>query len=178
MAKHSYLGWLDLEMTGLDLEHDVIIEIATVVTDGNLEIVAEGPCLALQCAPTILANMDEWNQKHHNESGLVERVMQSEVSTAQAEEQTLDFLCRYLEKNESPLCGNSVCTDRQFLLKHMPELATFFHYRHLDVSSFKEVFKRWLPAEKRLYKKSQHLALSDIYDSIDEMRFYKQYITD
>lgn len=176
MAKlDSNLIWIDLEMTGLRPEKDVIIEIATVVTDANLNLLAEGPALAIHQNTNILAAMDEWNTKHHTDSGLVERVKNSNISIKQAEIQTLNFLQKYVKAGASPMCGNSICQDRRFLYKAMPKLEQFFHYRHIDVSTIKELAKRWKPEAKMQFeKKAAHLALSDIYDSINELKHYRQ----
>lgn len=180
MAQHvqyneNNLVWLDLEMTGLDLAHERIIEIATIVTDADLQIIAEGPVFAIKQPDTLLDDMDAWNTKQHNKSGLVERVKNSTVDEAQAEQQTLEFLYQYLPVGKSPLCGNSICTDRRFLSVHMPNLESFFHYRLIDVSTIKELAKRWRPDLYKGFKKeSKHLALSDIRDSIDELVYYRE----
>lgn len=168
------LVWLDLEMTGLNPEHDRIIEIATVVTDKNLNVVAEGPVIAIQQSDVLLNNMDDWNTNQHNKSGLVERVRQSQITEKMAEEETLDFLAKYVSAKKSPLCGNSICQDRRFLYKGMPQLAEFFHYRNLDVSTIKILAQSWAPEIlSRFSKESTHVALQDIYDSIAELRFYR-----
>ena len=167
------LIWIDLEMTGLEPERDVIIEIATVVTDSNLEHSVEGPVIAIHHSDATLAAMDEWNTKQHGGSGLVARVRASGYDTAQAEAQTLDFLARHVPAGVSPMCGNSICQDRRFLYKYMPELAAFFHYRNLDVSTLKELKKRWAPNVPTFDKTSSHLALDDIRDSIAELRHYR-----
>lgn len=172
----SNLIWIDLEMTGLNPEKDRIIEMATIVTDSNLNILAEGPVFAIHQSDELLAGMDEWNTRQHHASGLVERVKQSEISERQAEIQTLDFLKLWTSANKSPLCGNSIWQDRRFLARYMPELENYFHYRLIDVSTIKELALRWSP---RVYqgvnKESQHLALSDIRDSIAELKHYRQY---
>ncbi|MEJ2680677.1 MAG: oligoribonuclease [Gammaproteobacteria bacterium] len=169
------LIWIDLEMTGLIVESEVIIEIATVVTDANLETIAEGPVLAVKQPERYLEKMDEWNQRHHGGSGLLERVRQSDVDTATAEQQTLAFLREHLRAGQSPMCGNSVCQDRRFLARYMPELESFFHYRNLDVSTVKELARRWRPEAMQLVsKRGHHLAMDDIYDSIAELKVYRE----
>ena len=176
MNKKTNLIWIDLEMTGLIPESDVIIEIATVVTDANLNVIEEGPSLAIHQNSDILDGMDDWNTNQHNQSGLVQRVIESKVSTAEAESQTLDFLIKYVDQGASPMCGNSICQDRRFLYNYMPKLEKFFHYRHIDVSTLKELAVRWKPSIiSSTYKKSRHLALSDVYDSIDELKHYKEH---
>ena len=170
------LIWIDLEMTGLDPNHDRIIEIATVVTDSDLNILAEGPSMAIHQAETLLEGMDEWNTTHHGNSGLTERVRKSTVSESQAEQATLDFLSKWVPQGASPMCGNSIGQDRRFLVRYMPELAAFFHYRNLDVSTLKELAKRWSPKLlEGVSKQSKHLALDDVYDSISELRFYRKH---
>ena len=176
MNKKTNLIWIDLEMTGLIPESDVIIEIATVVTDANLNVIEEGPSLAIHQTSDLLDGMDDWNTNQHNRSGLVQRVIESKVSTAEAESQTLDFLIKYVDQGASPMCGNSICQDRRFLNNYMPKLEKFFHYRHIDVSTLKELAVRWKPSIiSSTYKKSRHLALSDVYDSIDELKHYKEH---
>lgn len=174
MNKDTNLIWIDLEMTGLIPEKDVIIEIATVVTDAKLNVLAEGPCLAVHQSSEILAAMDEWNTEQHNKSGLVQRIKESNISTRQAEIQTIEFLEKYVNPGVSPMCGNTICQDRRFLYNYMPELEKFFHYRHIDVSTIKELVARWKPecALKR-EGESAHLALSDIHDSIKELKHYR-----
>ena len=170
----NHLIWIDLEMTGLDTRNDVIIEIATVVTDSELNIVAEGPVIAIHQSEERLAGMDEWNTRQHGQSGLVQRVRESRVDEAEAERQTLDFLRQYVPAKASPMCGNSICQDRRFLARCMPDLEDYFHYRNLDVSSIKELARRWAPeVYKGFSKESSHLALDDIKDSIDELRYYR-----
>ncbi|HHB92658.1 MAG TPA: oligoribonuclease [Thioploca sp.] len=169
------LIWIDLEMTGLDPNYDTIIEIATVVTDGNLNVIKAGPVMAIHHSDTVLAIMDEWNTKHHGASGLIERVRQSKVSIKTAEQLTLDFLQQHIPANISPMCGNTVCQDRRFLYNYMPKLEKYFHYRHVDVSTFKELAKRWLPTLPEFKKESKHLAIYDIYDSIEELKYYRKY---
>jgi oligoribonuclease len=169
------LIWIDLEMTGLVPESDSIIEIATLLTDRDLQIVAEGPMIAIHQPEAVLALMDEWNQKQHGGSGLLARVRASTVTTASAERQTLDFLAQHVEPGSSPMCGNSICQDRRFLARHMPQLERFFHYRNLDVSTVKELARRWAPAVLEGVKKSgAHLALDDIRDSVSELRHYRE----
>ena len=170
------LIWIDLEMTGLDPNHDRIIEIGTVVTDSDLNILAEGPSMAIYQAETLLEGMDEWNTTHHGNSGLTERVRKSTVSESQAEKATLDFLSKWVPQGASPMCGSSIGQDRRFLVRYMPELAAFFHYRNLDVSTLKELAKRWSPKLlEGVSKQSKHLALDDVYDSISELRFYREH---
>lgn len=176
MKNNQNLIWIDLEMTGLDPEKDRIIEIATIVTDAHLNILAEGPVLAVSQAQALLDGMDSWNTRQHNQSGLVKRVQESTVSEAEAEMQTLAFLQQYLDKGKSPICGNSICQDRRFLYRYMPELAHFFHYRNLDVSTLKELVVRWRPQLlSGIVKESKHLALQDIKDSINELIYYRKH---
>ena len=176
MNTKTNLIWIDLEMTGLIPEHDVIIEIATVVTDAQLNVVDEGPSIAIHQSNELLDGMDEWNTNQHNHSGLVKRVQESKISIAEAESQTLNFLMKYVDLGASPMCGNSICQDRRFLYNYMPDLEKFFHYRHIDVSTLKELAVRWKPnIISTSYKKSRHLALSDIYDSIDELKHYREH---
>ena len=176
MNKQTNLIWIDLEMTGLIPETDVIIEIATVVTDANLNIIDEGPSLAISQNSELLDGMDEWNTNQHNRSGLVKRVKESTISVVDAENQTLDFVSKYVDPGVSPMCGNSICQDRRFLYNYMPNLEKFFHYRHIDVSTLKELTVRWKPEiVSSSFKKSRHLALSDIYDSIDELKYYREH---
>lgn len=170
------LIWIDLEMTGLDPDNDLIIEIATVITDKDLKILAEGPVLAVHQSDAVLAAMDDWNQKHHGESGLISRVKSSNVNEAEAEAQTLAFLQQWLPANASPICGNSICQDRRFLYRHMPKLEAYFHYRNLDVSTVKELAGRWAPhIRDGFYKKSTHKALDDIIESIEELKYYREH---
>lgn len=176
MNKQTNLIWIDLEMTGLIPETDVIIEIATVVTDANLNIIDEGPSLAISQNSELLDGMDEWNTNQHNRSGLVKRVKESTISVVDAENKTLDFVSKYVDPGVSPMCGNSICQDRRFLYNYMPNLEKFFHYRHIDVSTLKELAVRWKPEiVSSSFKKSRHLALSDIYDSIDELKYYREH---
>ncbi len=170
----SHLVWLDLEMTGLNPDTDLIIEIATVVTDKELNILAEGPIFAIHQTDEVLAKMDEWNQTHHGQSGLIARVKASTVTEAEAEQATLAFLSQWLKKGESPLCGNSIGQDRRFLYRYMPELEAFFHYRNIDVSTLKELAARWAPEVRKGFKKSaNHIALDDVHESIAELKYYR-----
>jgi oligoribonuclease len=168
------LIWIDLEMTGLDTNNDSIIEIATIITDANLNTLAHGPELAIHVSDEALNGMDEWNTRHHGRSGLTERVKNSKTTHKIAEADTIAFLKRWVPANTSPMCGNSICQDRRFLAREMPELEAFFHYRNLDVSTFKEIVRRWYPDQPSFEKKPQHLALSDIQDSIAEMQYYRE----
>jgi oligoribonuclease len=170
------LIWIDLEMTGLDTTTDLIIEIATIITDSQLNIVAEGPVLAIHQSDAAMNGMDEWNTRQHGGSGLTERVRGSTIDEATAEQQTLDFLSEYVPPNTSPMCGNSICQDRRFLARCMPKLEAYFHYRNLDVSSIKELATRWSPVVAKGFKKgSSHLALDDTRDSIRELVYYREY---
>ena len=179
MNKKTNLIWIDLEMTGLVPEKDIIIEIATVVTDANLNVLAEGPSLAIHQDNKYLESMDEWNTRQHTKSGLVQRVKESEISVNEAEKQTLDFVMKYVDPGASPMCGNSICQDRRFLYNYMPNLEKFFHYRHIDVSTLKELAVRWKPdVVSTSFKQSKHLALSDIYDSINELKHYREHFID
>ncbi len=169
------LIWLDLEMTGLDTQNDFIIEIATIVTDANLNILAEGPMIAIHQPEGALDAMDEWNQRQHGHSGLIERVRASQYDELQAEAETLAFLKKYVPEGKSPMCGNSICQDRRFMARCMPKLEQWFHYRNLDVSTLKELANRWSPDMAKAYRKeSKHLALDDIKDSIDELIHYRE----
>jgi oligoribonuclease len=168
------LIWIDLEMTGLKTDTDHIIEIATVVTDKDLNILAEGPVLAIHQPDSVLEAMDDWNRKQHASSGLAERVRASTTTAREAEVQTLEFLSRWVDPGVSPMCGNSICQDRRFLAREMPELERYFHYRNLDVSTLKELARRWNPAAYSGFQKSStHLALDDIRDSIRELAHYR-----
>ncbi len=167
------LVWIDLEMTGLDVTKESIIEIATVVTDGELNIIAQGPNLAINVEESLLAGMDEWNTSHHTSSGLVERVRQEGVSIEEAEERTLQFLQEWVPEGRAPLCGNSVWNDKKFMEKEMPKLVEHLHYRMIDVSTVKELARRWYPAVGRYEKKGAHLALDDILESIEELRYFR-----
>ena len=168
------LIWIDLEMTGLIPERDYIIEIATVITDDQLNLLAEGPVMALNQPESILAGMDDWNMNQHTGSGLLQRVRASEYSESDAEKLTLEFLRKYVAAGVSPMCGNSICQDRRFLYRHMPGLEKYFHYRNLDVSTVKELVKRWTNNQEPFAKESTHLALNDIRDSIEELRHYRK----
>lgn len=174
MQDDTHLAWVDMEMTGLDPDRDRVIEIATIVTDSSLNVLAEGPVLAVHQTDDVLAGMDEWNTTHHTRSGLVDRVRASEVDESAAARETLVFLSQWVGERASPMCGNSICQDRRFMARHMPELEAFFHYRNLDVSSLKILAQRWRPdLYAALDKKSAHVALEDIRDSIAELRFYR-----
>lgn len=175
MINDQHLIWIDLEMTGLSPEHNQILEIATVITDTNLEIIANGPTFAIQTPQDVLMAMDDWNQTHHQSSGLYQRALSSHVTVEQAERLTLQFLKHFTKAQCSPICGNSICMDKQFLNRYMPELSQYFHYRQIDVSSFKEMIKRWYPEKAKFDKMSKHLALSDIYDSIEELKYYREH---
>lgn len=166
--------WIDLEMTGLDLSRESIIEIATVVTDSELNILATGPNLAINVPETLIESMDEWNTRHHHRSGLVDRIRNEGVSVSEAEQATLAFLREWVDENKAPLCGNSVWNDRQFLDKEMPTLLAFLHYRMIDVSTIKELSKRWYTDVPRYPKKGAHLALDDILESIEELKYFRE----
>lgn len=171
------LIWIDLEMTGLDVRRDRILEIATVVTDAELEEVAVGPNIAIRATDDELSGMDEWNTRTHTQSGLVQRCLESHVDTQAAERETLEFLAEHVAAGDSPMCGNSICQDRRFLARLMPDLEAFFHYRNLDVSTLKELARRWAPdIAEGLDKESGHEALADIRDSIAELKYYRQFM--
>ncbi|HEY3783957.1 MAG TPA: oligoribonuclease [Steroidobacteraceae bacterium] len=177
MPNGDNLIWIDLEMTGLKPDTDSIIEIATVVTDKELTVLADGPVLAIHQAAQVLDQMDDWNQKQHGSSGLTARVRASRISEAEAEERTLEFLAPLANAGASPMCGNSICQDRRFLARHMPRLERFFHYRNLDVSTLKELAKRWAPAvAEGFVKQGTHLAHADIHESIRELRHYRAHL--
>ncbi len=177
MQNPNYLIWIDLEMTGLDTDRDLIIEIATVITDAQLDTVAEGPVVAIKQPAAIIEAMDEWNTTTHTESGLIERIHNSGYSVGQAEKLTLDFIKEHVPAGESPMCGNSICQDRRFMARLMPTLEQYFHYRNLDVSSVKELVRRWKPEIVDALKKNmRHQALDDVYDSIDELKYYRQHV--
>lgn len=172
MSRH--LIWLDLEMTGLDPETQVILEIASVVTNDTLDVLAEGPNIVINYPEHILESMDDWSRAQHEASGLLDQVRDSRCDCRQAEEETLRFLSAHCEEGMSPLCGNSVWQDRRFLIKHMPRLESFFHYRIIDVSSVKELVNRWYPGLPAVKKQKPHLALHDIKESIEELRYYRR----
>lgn len=170
------LIWIDLEMTGLDTDRDCIIEIATAVTDKELNILAEGPVFAIHQSEAVLAAMDKWNTEQHSGSGLVDRVRQSYIDEAEAERRTVQFLRQWVPPNASPMCGNSICQDRRFLHRCMPKLEQYFHYRNLDVSTLKELAQRWVPEILRNFsKRGTHLAMDDVRESIAELRYYRQH---
>jgi oligoribonuclease len=172
----SNLVWMDLEMTGLDPDRDTILEVATLVTNNELETVSEGPVLVIHQPAHVLERMDAWNREHHGASGLTQRVLASTLSMAEAEKQVLDFVKAYCPERTSPLCGNSICQDRRFLARYMPALEAYLHYRNLDVSTVKELVRRWYPdGLQPPEKKHAHLALDDIRESIEELRFYRQH---
>ncbi|MGJ8524999.1 Oligoribonuclease [Halomonadaceae bacterium LMG 33818] len=175
--KQDRLAWIDLEMTGLDPDVNRIIEVATIVTDGNLNIIAEGPVIAVHQPDEFLNAMDEWNTRTHGESGLIDRVRESAVDTEQAERMTIEFLSRYMAPGSSPMCGNSVHQDRRFMLSEMQQLAAFFHYRNLDVSTLKELARRWKPSILGgMKKRATHQALDDIRESIEELQYYREHL--
>ncbi|MGQ0621882.1 MAG: oligoribonuclease [Panacagrimonas sp.] len=170
------LIWIDLEMTGLVPDRDRIIEVATLITDSQLNWLAEGPVLAVHQSDEALAAMDEWNTRQHGGSGLTQRVRDSRIAEAEAEARTIEFLSRWVPPGKSPICGNSICQDRRFLARWMPQLERYFHYRNLDVSTLKELCQRWAPEiAKGFSKASTHLALDDIRDSVTELRYYRQH---
>ncbi len=170
------LIWIDLEMTGLNPRYDRIIEIATIVTDTNLNILAEGPSLAINQSQELITGMDEWNTEHHTKSGLVDRVLNTKVTDSSAEKQTIEFLQQWVPAGKSPMCGNTICQDRRFLANYMPDLEAYFHYRNLDVTSVKILADRWAPEVTASHTKvSQHIALQDIRDSITELKHYQQH---
>jgi oligoribonuclease len=172
----NHLVWLDMEMTGLDPERERIIEVAVVVTDAHLEILAEGPVLVVHQPDSLLDAMDNWNRSTHSKSGLIEKVKASTLTEAEAEQQLLAFLRQYVPSGKSPLCGNTIGQDRRFMVRYMPELEAFFHYRNLDVSTLKELARRWKPeVYKGFVKHSRHEALADIHESIEEMKYYREH---
>ena len=175
MSNADHLIWVDLEMTGLEPDHDTIIEIATIVTDSGLNVIAEGPVFAIHQSAETMAGMDEWNTNQHGGSGLTQRVLDSDISMEQAEAETIKFLEQYVPAGKSPMCGNSIGQDRRFMVKYMPKLEAFFHYRNLDVSSVKELARRWRPdVLAGVQKSGSHLALDDIRDSIAELQHYRE----
>ena len=177
MQNAQNLIWIDLEMTGLEPEQDVIIEMATIVTDAQLNVLAEGPSLVIHQSDAVLDNMNPWCVEQHGKSGLTQRVRDSRISVAEAEQQTLEFLRQWVPERTSPMCGNSIGQDRRFLVRYMPQLEAFFHYRNLDVSTVKELAARWAPAVKEGFRKeSSHLALDDIRDSINELKYYREHL--
>jgi oligoribonuclease len=174
MINDQHLVWVDMEMTGLEPDQDVVIEIASIVTDSDLNTLAEGPVIAIHQSQQRLDGMDEWNTSHHTASGLVARVQKSTDTEADATQLTLEFLRQYVPQGCSPMCGNSICQDRRFMARHLPELERFFHYRNLDVSSVKILMQRWRPELEAGFKKTgAHLALDDIRESIEELRYYR-----
>jgi oligoribonuclease len=177
MPSSDYLVWIDLEMTGLKPDTDVIIEMATIVTDWQLDVVCEGPVIAIHQPPEVLDAMDDWNKRTHGASGLIQRVRDSKWTMAMAESRTLEFLRALVEPNSSPICGNSICQDRRFLARHMPTLEKFFHYRNLDVSTLKELARRWAPHILGGFaKQGEHKALADIQESIRELAYYREHL--
>lgn len=176
-ANAENLVWIDLEMTGLDTDNDSILEIATVITDKQLTVLAQGPELAIAHPLATLEAMDDWNRRQHGGSGLWKRVLEQGVSLQQAQAQTLAFLAQWVPASASPMCGNSICQDRRFLHREMPALERYFHYRNLDVSTVKELARRWAPSvSEGLKKHASHTALSDVHDSIDELRYYRRFM--
>lgn len=176
MQDAGNLIWVDLEMTGLVPDRDVVIEIATIVTDSQLNTLAEGPVIAIHQADHLLAAMDEWNTTHHTRSGLVDRVRASDADEEEATRQTIAFLEHWVPRGVSPMCGNTICQDRRFMVRHLPELESYFHYRNLDVSTLKILMQRWRPELEAGFKKTgTHLALDDIRESIEELRYYREH---
>lgn len=174
MGRNNYLIWMDLEMTGLNVQTDQIIEIATVITNTELEVVDNGPVVVIYQGQEVLDQMSDWSREHHDRSGLTERVKSSTVTLPEAEELTFDFIKNYSEKGQAPLCGNSIHQDRLFLAKYMPKVDQFLHYRNIDVSSIKELVYRWYPNLNKFSKTNKHTALEDIYESIDELKYYRE----
>ena len=175
ILSENNLIWIDLEMTGLDTDKDYIIEIATVVTDSQLNILADGPNIAIFQPHEVLLAMDEWNTRHHNQSGLVQRVLDSTYSAADAEQMTLEFLARWVPSQASPMCGSGICQDRRFLHRLMPKLEHYFFYRNFDVSAIKEMVRRWYPERQQFNSNPAHLAMDDIKESIEELKFYREH---
>jgi oligoribonuclease len=176
MNDASNLIWVDMEMTGLDPDKDVVIEIATIVTDTHLNTLAEGPVIAVRQSEARLQAMDEWNTTHHTRSGLVDRVKASAYDERLAAQETIDFLKEWVPKGASPMCGNTICQDRRFMVRHLPQLEAYFHYRNLDVSTLKILMLRWRPElESGFLKTGTHLALDDVRESINEMRYYREH---
>ncbi|MEE4246881.1 MAG: oligoribonuclease [Kangiellaceae bacterium] len=177
MVNQDNLIWVDLEMTGLEPDTDKVIEIATIVTDKQLNILAEGPVIAIHQSNEVMAAMDEWNTTHHGNSGLTQRVIDSSFSEQDAEQATIEFLEKWVPAGKSPMCGNTICQDRRFMVKHLPTLEQYFHYRHIDVSTIKELARRWQPEVLDGFsKKGAHLALDDIRESIAELQYYRQQV--
>ncbi len=174
--EESRLVWMDMEMSGLDPEVNTILEIATVITNYDLELISEGPVIAVAQPDEILDSMDEWNKEHHNKTGLTSRVRQSSYYMRDAETITLDFIKKYISPKKSPLCGNTIWQDRLFLIKHMPALEKYFHYRNIDVSSIKELYVRWYPNLPLFEKEHTHTAIKDIHESISELKYYRSNI--
>jgi len=175
MTSHSNLVWMDMEMTGLDPKTCVVLEIASLITDKDLNLVAQGPVFAVHQPDSELEKMDDWNKKHHGDSGLIEAVKGSKTSLAEAEQKTLDFIAAYCKPKSSPLCGNTIYQDRRFLLEYMPKLEDYLHYRLVDVSTIKELVKRWYgPEFQAPAKKQKHKALDDILETIEELKFYRE----
>lgn len=176
MIPDDRIIWLDLEMTGLDTQNDTILEIATVVTESNLEVVAEGPVIAVHQSDSVLEGMNDWCKRQHKKTGLVDRVRESQETLLSAQEKTLAFLAQHVKPGKSPMAGNSICQDRRFMAREMPELEAFFHYRHLDVTSVKLLVSYWRPELlKGVDKHMRHLALEDVYDSIRELQYYREH---
>ena len=175
MSKETRLVWVDMEMTGLDPDTDRVIEIATIVTTQDLEVLAEGPVITLRQSEESIAAMDEWNTRTHTQSGLVDRIRSSTIDEAEASARTLAFLEQWVEPNSSPMCGNSICQDRRFMARYLPNLNAFFHYRHLDVSTLKILAQRWRPDLPEAPKAGAHQALADIRESIEELRHYREH---
>ena len=174
LQSRDNLIWIDLEMTGLDPDKEKIIEIATLITDSNLNVISEGPNLIISQPKEVLDEMDDWNQNKHGSTGLIDEVMKSDITEQVAEIETLEFVSKYVGEKASPMCGNTVSHDRRFLSKYMPRLEAYFNYRHIDVSSFKEVAVRWMNEAQTYEKKGSHRALGDIKESVEELRFYKK----